>query len=97
MNDFRKSIVSENLVAELKKEHNVVQPDGSVIVNKTYADVVRGSLIETFKPTNQDLERFAAKNKFCQILSGCVIEHNPKDLEEEEFKMPCKDSLYFDN
>lgn len=95
MNDFSKCLVSENLVADLKREHNVVQSDGSVVVNKTYADVVKGSFIETYVPSADDLSRFVKMNKYAKILNGCVIEENPKDFEE--FKMPAKETLYFDN
>lgn len=96
MNNFNKFVVSENEVKEIMKEHNVVQKDGSVLINRTYADVAKQGF-ETYRPSSDDLSKFQSKNPNAIVHRNHVVELNPNDDSHLEFKMPCKNTLYKDN
>lgn len=103
MSEIEKHFISASELLALKKEHNLVEKDGSVTVNKTYADVVKinpapHGMFERFQPSDSDLEKFRKANPYVTIFGGShICEINPNDNSNLDFKLPPKDTLYFDN
>lgn len=106
MEKLCKSLISPEEAEKIQSYHNVVLSDGSVKVNRTYADVVKEcraspNMFETITPTLSALQNFMAKNPNIVIgeTKGIyqVHELNLSDKKEEEFVMPDPKTLYFDN
>ena len=108
MDNLSKVFITPEEADNIKKIHNVVLPDGSVKVNRTYADVVKAckateNMFETIIPTLSALQMFMKNNPHACIgtINGDYVLHerNPTDKEEksEDFEMPPPSTLYFSN
>lgn len=90
MNKFDQSFISGEELAKLKQIHNVVNSDGSVTVNRTYADVVKNQIFtgisEKYIASLGDLHKFQTKNPNASICNNVVMECNPLDVATENFK-----------
>lgn len=98
MNTFHNNFISKETMDQLRTVHNVVKSDGSVVVNKTYADVVKYStstpgMEEKYIPSEAELEKFKSLNPNAVVQNGCIVECNPLDKDVDSFKC----NLFFNN
>lgn len=98
MEKLKLSTISQDEVKELQTAHNVVLKDGSVKVNRTYADVVKQfnnySIVEKIESSQYDINKFLLSNPNAKIGSDSLAEQNPLDIDEKEFIMPHVHSLF---
>jgi hypothetical protein len=100
MSEFIKTTSYEEIM-ELKKMHNIVQKDGTVLVQKTYADVVKQTGNQqhgnVYSPSPEQIENFRKMNPYMFRNKNGFFEINPNDSSNCNFEMPPPNSLYFEN
>ena len=94
--DFEKRLVDAKELEEIKSRTLEADPltgQSVVSVKQTYADIVKRFGIsepsETYKPTEDDIERFRRMNPAVSFINNVICEQNPDEKELDFLPHPC--------
>lgn len=100
MSDFIKTVNYQE-IDQIKKNHNIVKKDGSVLVQRTYVDVVKQTGNQQhgniYAPTLEQIEKFGQVNPYMFRNKEGIFEINPNDTSNCKFEMPNPNDLYHNN